>query len=63
MPGINEVELAAIVAHAHPSVRILFATGYEHVDVDEGMVLRKPFGVSELARRVRSELDRPDCYF
>ena len=59
MPGMNGRKLAERVARAYPDIRILFVTGYEReeMDVDEARMLRKPFSISELARRVRQELD------
>lgn len=59
MPGMNGRELAKRVTHAHPEVRILLATAYEgeEIGTDEHRMLRKPFGIGELARRVRHELD------
>ena len=59
MPGMNGRKLAERVARTYPDIRILFVTGYEReeMDVDEARMLRKPFSVSELARRVRQELD------
>ena len=60
MPGMNGRDLAARVGRSHPDMRILLVTGFEreHDELDENRILRKPFGVGELARRVRSELDR-----
>lgn len=59
MPGMNGRELAERVSRTHPEIRILLATGYERerVDSDEHRILHKPFGIGELARRVRRELD------
>ena len=59
MPGMNGRELAEHVRRDYPDIRILLATGYEReqVGADEDRVLRKPFGISELAQRVRRELD------
>ena len=60
MPGMNGRELAARVAREYPRVRILLATGYEREQkgAHDERILHKPFGVGELARRVRGELDR-----
>lgn len=59
MPGMNGRDLAERVARSHPDIRVLLATGFERdrVEADEGRILRKPFNVGELARRVRRELD------
>lgn len=60
MPGMNGRDLAARVGQRHPDVRIVLTTGYEREEpaADESEILRKPFGIGELARRVRHELDR-----
>lgn len=59
MPGMNGRELAERVGRAHPEVRILLATGYERekVELDQHIILHKPFGIGELARLIRRELD------
>ncbi|MDX3909704.1 MAG: ATP-binding protein [Sphingobium sp.] len=59
MPGMNGRDLADRVAQRFPGMRIVLVTGFERdkVSPDEERILRKPFGVGELARRVRSELD------
>lgn len=59
MPGMNGRELADRVNRTHPEVRIVLVTGYERerVESDEHRILHKPFGIGELARRVRCELD------
>lgn len=59
MPGMNGRDLAQRVSRTHPDVRIVLVTGYErnNVDSDEHPILRKPFGIGQLARRVRHELD------
>ena len=59
MPGMNGRDLAKKVATWFPEIRILLVTGFEReqLPADESRILRKPFGVGELARRVRVELD------
>lgn len=60
MPGMNGRDLAKRVAVAYPTTRILLVTGFERDqdELDEKRILRKPFGIGELARRIRTELDQ-----
>jgi CheY-like chemotaxis protein len=62
MPGMNGRMLAERVSRTYPQVRILLATGYDRdVDGADGhRILRKPFGIDQLARRVRCALDVAD---
>ena len=62
MPGMNGRELAREARRRLPDLKLLFATGYERetsssIDDDEGDVLRKPFAIDQLARKVREMLD------
>ena len=64
MPGMSGRQLAHQVRSSHPSVRVLFISGYtedalgEDGIIDEGMFfLQKPFEPSELTRLVRTALD------
>ncbi len=56
MPGMNGAELAGYVRELHPSLPIAFITGFAESDQLEAAtaggspVLRKPFGMDELAR-------------
>ncbi|WP_445193888.1 response regulator [Sphingomonas sp. Tas61C01] len=61
MPGMNGRELADRVSQAYPNTRILLVTGFERDqdELDESRILRKPFGIGELARRVRDTFDSP----
>ena len=61
MPGMNGAELAREVRARRPGQPMLFVTGYAESDQLEGAladvpVLRKPFGVAELAVIVRAHL-------
>ena len=60
MPGMNGAELAGHVRARHPDLPIVFITGFAESDqleaaaADGAPVLRKPFGMDELARMVAS---------
>ncbi|HEU4620852.1 MAG TPA: ATP-binding protein [Burkholderiaceae bacterium] len=64
MPGMNGAEVARTALDRCPDLPIVFSTGYADTPMlDEAMpmrlpVLRKPFGVDELAIAVRSALSR-----
>jgi CheY-like chemotaxis protein len=63
MPEMTGPELAAAMRRQHPTVPVLFVTGYvgEAGDTDElvgGELLRKPFTVSALAVAVEAALGR-----
>ncbi len=62
MPRMGGVELARRLASSHPSVPVLFITGYvDQASRDQlqgAEVLVKPFGVDELVARVGGILDR-----
>ncbi|MGH2454650.1 MAG: PAS domain S-box protein [Candidatus Limnocylindria bacterium] len=64
MPGMSGIELARRIAEVAPGLKVLFASGYtENTIVHHGMLdpgvrfLQKPFAPSQLADRVRAELD------
>ena len=62
MPGMNGAELAAAARKRHPALPIVFVTGFAETDQLEGAlgpgapVLRKPFGMDELAAIVAANL-------
>ena len=66
MPEVNGAKLAEEARRRRPSLRILFTTGYTRDAVlhdgvlDPGVqLLGKPYGVEELAAKVRDVLDAP----
>ncbi|QUD90598.1 ATP-binding protein [Phenylobacterium montanum] len=56
MPGMNGADVARAAQAKRPDLRVLFVTGYADLTaidhIDEHQVIRKPFGESELARRL-----------
>ena len=62
MPGMNGAELACEARRLHPGLPIVFVTGFAETDQLEGAlgpgapVLRKPFGMDELAGIVAANL-------
>jgi two-component system, cell cycle sensor histidine kinase and response regulator CckA len=64
MPGMTGIELAQRLAASHPTLKMLFTSGYS-ADVvsdrfrpsDEWNFIAKPYGVRELAAEVRRVLD------
>ncbi|HST37312.1 MAG TPA: response regulator [Allosphingosinicella sp.] len=62
MPGMNGAELARALRRRHPDLPIVFVTGFAESDQLEGAlgsevaVLRKPFGIDELAAVVASHV-------
>ena len=64
MPGLDGHELSQMLQLRAPSLRTLFVSGYSFdapgasAAMDEGNFLAKPYDPGELARRVRSILDR-----
>jgi CheY-like chemotaxis protein len=62
MPGMNGAELACAVRRLHPALPIVFVTGFAESDQLEGAlgpgapVLRKPFGIDDLAGIVTANL-------
>ena len=65
MPEINGRDLFVKVAEKRPDMRVLFMSGYTHnviahhgVLYDDTDFIQKPFGVKDLALKVRQVLDR-----
>lgn len=64
LPGMNGQELATRACTLHPSLRVLFATGYaESIRPDPARaalqgVIAKPFGIEELRGKVSALLAR-----
>jgi two-component system, cell cycle sensor histidine kinase and response regulator CckA len=64
IPGIHGRELARRLAARHPSLKVLFMSGYtDQVVVEQGMIearapfLQKPFSPESLRRKLREVLD------
>jgi CheY-like chemotaxis protein len=63
--GINGVELAREATRLHDGIRILLTSGYadealqRHQAVGEFPIINKPFGLTDLAHRIRSILREP----
>lgn len=62
MPGMNGVEFARRVRTYDANLPILFASGYADVQMfgeepSDEAVLRKPFRIAEVARRVEAALE------
>jgi signal transduction histidine kinase/ActR/RegA family two-component response regulator len=67
MPEMNGRQLAEVVLHKYPSLKVLYTTGYtRNAVVHNGVLdpgtafLAKPFTVDQLARKVRETLDATD---
>lgn len=67
LPGLNGRELVAMVQRKHPSIRILFTSGYAQMPsptssrwVSEIPLLSKPFTRSQLYDKVLAVLDLPE---
>jgi signal transduction histidine kinase/CheY-like chemotaxis protein len=62
MPGMSGVEVARQVQQKHPSLPILFVTGYADKaalkDVGDDKIIKKPFVGDELAAKVEGALSR-----
>ena len=61
MPGMNGVELAQRVKESHPSLPIIFASGYADVqtfgeELTEARVMKKPYRMAEVAARISDAL-------
>jgi hypothetical protein len=62
-PGQGPRELLADLRRARPAVKVLYVSGYSDDEITrragplQGALLRKPFAVSALTRRVREALD------
>jgi len=67
MPSMNGAQLARVLRERRPDLPIAFVTGYAESDQLEDAVgpevpvLRKPFGIDELAALVERALDRPQA--
>ena len=65
MPGMNGAQLACAVRERHPRLPIVFVTGYaESAQLESALgsdvpVLRKPFGVEQLAEVVAAQIRPP----
>lgn len=55
MPGLSGLEVALLLAPAHPKMRVLYLSGYPLERGDA--FLQKPFTAEALARKVREVLD------
>jgi CheY-like chemotaxis protein len=62
--GMTGADVARAARAARPSIKVLFTTGYarnaiiHHGRLDKGVqLLTKPFGLSDLAEKIRSVLD------
>jgi CheY-like chemotaxis protein len=59
MPGMSGRELAAAALCRSPTLKLLFTTGYEREEKteprrgEESAMLRKPFAIGQLARKIR----------
>jgi DNA-binding NtrC family response regulator len=65
MPGASGPELSAKIRERHPSLKVIYMSGYtEDAIVQHGVLmpgiafLNKPFTSDALARKVREVLDR-----
>jgi PAS domain S-box-containing protein len=65
MPGMSGRELAAMLGLRHPSMKVLYMSGYtdnaivHHGVLEEGVnYIQKPFTLDALARKVREVLDQ-----
>jgi two-component system cell cycle sensor histidine kinase/response regulator CckA len=62
MPGMDGRELARLMQHQRPGIKVLFMTGYAHPQLQEAMergessCIMKPFSSDELARGIRKAL-------
>ena len=61
MPRIDGPRLAVMARERRDDLLVLFTTGYarDASPIGDTDVLHKPYSVSELARKVRTTLDRP----
>jgi signal transduction histidine kinase/CheY-like chemotaxis protein len=61
LPSCNGVDLARAIVRHRPGIRTLFMSGYTEEGPGEAApFLQKPFSSSQLARKVREVLDRPE---
>ena len=57
MPGMSGLEVALLLAPAHPRMKVLYLSGNP---LEPGVAfLQKPFTVDALARKVRETLEAP----
>jgi two-component system cell cycle sensor histidine kinase/response regulator CckA len=63
MPGVDGIEVANAVASRYPGIHIMYMSGYTEHAVEllgaRVVLLRKPFGLSELASKLRAALAAP----
>ncbi len=66
LPGMGGRELATRIAAEHPTIRVLYTSGYNddvtlrlQVQDQATHLVGKPYGVKELTRKVREVLDGP----
>ncbi|TBV00799.1 response regulator [Phytopseudomonas dryadis] len=56
MPGMNGAELARAVRQRHPTLPVVFVTGYAELgglDADEAFIVQKPYRGDELAEKLQ----------
>jgi two-component system cell cycle sensor histidine kinase/response regulator CckA len=56
LPGASGCELAATLRASEPNLQVLFMSGMPQEE-EELPLLRKPFGVAELLRRVKTSVE------
>jgi PAS domain S-box-containing protein len=63
MPGMNGGEVARAARARHPSLSVLFITGYADLQalggIGEDRIVQKPFSSGELSRKVQQAIGRP----
>jgi two-component system cell cycle sensor histidine kinase/response regulator CckA len=61
LPDVSGPELAAVLRADHPSLRVIYISGwYDHADfpgVRDGPLLTKPFSIDDLRRAVAGAFD------
>ena len=65
MPGMNGARLAEIAKNIHPTIKIIFMSGYDDLPADPelkitapaGEFLKKPMSIQSLSRKVRDVID------
>ena len=66
MPGMRGHEVAKLVSHSRPEIRVLFMSGYAEealvgrATLADHPLIEKPFAVDALTRRVRETLEAPE---
>ncbi|MDX2355208.1 hybrid sensor histidine kinase/response regulator [Stutzerimonas xanthomarina] len=64
MPGMNGAQMAEVIRQTHPGLPIIFSSGYSETEAIErvlgesAVLLRKPFGVSDLQAVLNAALGR-----